>query len=379
MEIFVDGVIYQRQPHGGISRLYNEILPRICDMDESLQITIFTDGPLKQPLPVHSLITTQTVPPIKHTLQVSGVQRFIPSPIGYIGRRLWYNLRSLWIGQKKGVICHTTYYTFPRFLKGSKVVTVYDMIHERFPDLYNDPLDDYARLQKRRCVQVADAVICISETTSQDVQLFYGVDSSLIRVIHIACSSVFQKLEQGADAYLTPNTKPFLLFIGKRGRYKNFQWFVQAYSVWSRIKEVALVVVGEPWTNAEKALLEKLGVWDQVHLLSGIDDIALCQLYNHAAAYVCPSLYEGFGIPILEAMACGCPIVASDIPSTIEVAGDCPYYFDLMKPESLLTAIDCAIDGGRDSDRIQRGFERAKQFSWDEAARKTLEVYYALK
>ena len=379
MKVLVDGVTYQKQPYGGISRLYSEILPRMCDMDESLQITLFTDGPLKHPLPVHSRIMAITAPPIKHTLQVSGVWRFIPFPIRNLGRKLWHNLRSLWIGQRKDVIWHSTYYTLPSFWSGSQVVTVYDMIHERFPDLYNEPLDDFAREQKRRCIQKADVVICVSETTSQDVQAFYGVDSSSIRIIHIAYGSLFQQIKRGGDDFIVSNKQPFLLFIGKRGRYKNFQWLIQAYSMWSRLKEVALVVVGESWTNAEKTQMKELGVWDQVHLLSGIDDIALCQIYNRAAAYVCPSLYEGFGIPILEAMACGCPVVASNIPSTIEVAGDCPCYFELIDPESLLSAIDSVIEEGLSSDRIKRGLERVKQFSWDETARKTLEVYYALQ
>ena len=379
MEIVIDGVIYQRQSHGGISRLYTEILPRMCEMDENLQIMVLTDGPLKQSLPVHSRITPIKAPPIKHTLQASGVWRFIPFPIRNLGRKLWYNLRSLWIDQRKDVIWHSTYYTLPSFWSGSQVVTVHDMIHERFPDLYNEPLDDLARQQKRRCIHEADVVICVSEATRRDVQSFYSVDASSIKVIPNACSNVFRQIEHRDDDLFAPTSQPFLLYVGKRGRYKSFDGLIQAYSVWPRCKEVALVVVGEPWSPAEKERLNHLGVQEQIFLLSGINDEALSHLYNRAAAYVCPSLYEGFGIPLLEAMSCGCPIVASLIPSTIEVAGDYPFYFELFETESLLAAFDIALEEGQNPHRLQLGLERVKQFSWEETARKTLEVYYDLQ
>jgi alpha-1,3-rhamnosyl/mannosyltransferase len=101
-------------------------------------------------------------------------------------------------------------------------------------------------------------------------------------------------------------------------------------------------------------------------------------LYNQAAAFVHPSLYEGFGIPLLEAMACGCPVVASRIPTTREVAGDCPIYFDPMQPDELITALDVALAEGRNSERVRRGLEWVKQYSWDRTARETLQVYRAL-
>ena len=115
-----------------------------------------------------------------------------------------------------------------------------------------------------------------------------------------------------------------------------------------------------------------------MHLLTGIADEELAWLYNQAVALVHPSLYEGFGIPLLEAMACGCPVVASRIPSTVEVAGDIPLYFEPAEPESLPAALDaiCSEDG--DSKRVKLGLEHVKQYSWDRTARETLEVYRAL-
>ncbi|MFX0202475.1 MAG: glycosyltransferase family 4 protein, partial [Candidatus Hodarchaeota archaeon] len=149
-------------------------------------------------------------------------------------------------------------------------------------------------------------------------------------------------------------------------------------SSWAGRKEVDLVIVGESWTADEEQYLAKLGIRDRVHLIEHVDDVRLCHLYNQATAFVYPSFYEGFGIPPLEAMACGCPVVSSRIPSTFEVAGECPIYFEPNNIESLLTALDMVLFEGRDSTRVQVGFSQVKRYSWDKTARQTLDVYHEL-
>jgi len=372
LKVVIDGIIYQIQPHGGISRLFSEILPRMCDLDDSLRITLLTDGELRQPLPRHSHIDHWVIPSANDRC---------PRP-----RRVWRHIipplrrfvRRLRVGHGKGQIWHSTYYTLPGFWDGLHVVTVADMIYERFTHLLSRPKDDQIREEKQRCIRHADAVICISETTRQDVQHFYGIDADALYVVPLAYSDVFRRLEQCDDELRMPTRQPFLLYVGYRISYKNFDQLIQAYSVWPHRKGVALVVVGRPWSADEKWRLVALGIQDRVHLLTHVDDEELCQLYNQAAAFVFPSLYEGFGIPLLEAMACGCPIIASRIPSTIEVAGDCPIYFEPTEVESLHVALDAVLSEGRNSERVQAGLERVKHHSWDKTARQTLEVYRAL-
>jgi len=371
VEVLVDGIIYQLQSQGGISRLFSEILPRMCDMDDSLRITLLTDGKLTQALPKHSRIIHQGIPPVHRYLRPGRVwRRIIPSV-----RRF---MQQLWIGHGEGQIWHSTYYTMPGDWNGWQVVTVVDMVYERFADLFNKPRDEWFREQKRRCVLTADAVICISETTRQDVQRFYGLDSDSIYVVPLACSDVFRHLEQRGDELGVPTRRPFLLYIGSRAHYKNFDSLLQAYSVWSHRREVALVVVGRPWSADEEQRLAELRIQDCVHLLTDVGDSELCRLYNQAAAFVSPALYEGFGIPVLEAMASGCLVIASRIPSTIEVMGECPIYFEPTEVDDLLNAFDVALSEGRDSVRIQAGLEQVKCYSWDKTARRTLEVYHAL-
>ena len=371
LKVVVDGIIYQRQSHGGISRLFSEILPRMCDMDDLLRITLLTEGKLRQSLPEHQRIIHRVIPPVRRYLRPGRVWKPVIPPV----RR---SVRRLWIGRGEGQIWHSTYYTLPEPWDGLQVVTVVDMIHEHFADMLDRPKNDQFREQKRRCVQDADTIICISETTRQDLQRFYRLDSDSVYVVPLACSEVFRRLEQGYDSLETPTKWPFLLYVGSRSRYKNFDGLIQAYSVWAHREEVTLVVVGRPWSAGEERRLAELGIQDCVHLLTDADDEELCRLYNQAAAFVSSSLYEGFGIPLLEAMACGCPVVASRIPSTIEVAGECPIYFEPTEVDDLVNAFDAALCEGQNSERVQAGGEHVKCYSWDKTARRTLEVYHAL-
>ena len=216
------------------------------------------------------------------------------------------------------------------------MVLVHDLIRERFPDFYAEPHFDHFRELKRRGVLAADAVMCNSETTRQDVLRWYEIEPAKAFVVPNACSDLFRPLD-GDDAPIVETEKPFLLYIGgcggfKHGHYKFFDGLLDAYLRWPHNKEVDLVVVGSNWREADECHLAELAGDRRVHFLRNVDDLTICHLYNQAAAFVYPSLYEGFGIPLLEAMACGCPVVASRIPSTVEVAGDCPFYFEPGDP-----------------------------------------------
>ncbi|MFX0199677.1 MAG: glycosyltransferase family 4 protein [Candidatus Hodarchaeota archaeon] len=370
MNVVVDGIIYQIQSNGGISRLYTEILPRMCDIDESMNIRLLTGEKLKQRLPKHSRITYRALPLIERYLRPGRIWKPIVPRANAIVQRLW-------AGRGTGKIWHSTYYTLPGKWDGMQVVTIVDMIHERFTELYDKPENEQFRERKRKCVLAADAVICISEATRQDVQHLYGIDLGRIQVIPLAHSDVFKTIKNN-ELLPPPVDRPFLLYVGSRTHHKNFDGLLNAYRIWVGRKEVDLVVVSENWSAHDERHLARLRMRDRVHLVGNIADVRLCHLYNHATAFVYPSLFEGFGIPVLEAMACGCPVVASRIPSTIEVAGECPIYFEPTQVESLLDALDVALFERRDSARVQAGLKHVKRYSWDKTARQTLDVYREL-
>lgn len=172
--------------------------------------------------------------------------------------------------------------------------------------------------------------------------------------------------------------KPFFLYIGSRESYKGFQDLLETYSRYKDCKIVDLVIVGNLLTTEEKHFIANLGILNNVQNLWNISDEQLSMLYNQASAFIYPSRYEGFGIPLLEAMACGCPIIASSIPSTIEIARDVPIYFEPGSNESLMNALEQNSIEGRDSPRIAKGMETAKKYSWEKSALETLDVYKAL-
>lgn len=372
LELVVDGIIYHLQAKGGVSRIYSEILPRFCQQDESVRIKLLRSSgrPIRQSMPQHPHIHQQYVPNVERYLRPWRLWE----PHAPAVRRL---VDSFIIGDGASQIWHSTYYTLPSSWRGKQVVTIVDMIYERYADLFSESFDHQLREQKRRAVGQADAVICISETTRRDVQDFYGVATAKTVVVPLAHSDVFGPTPDDAGTKIW--SRPFLLFIGRRGHYKNFDLLLEAFAAWRQREAVDLIVVSDSdWTMEESQRLSHLGIAQSVHLISNVDDYYLCRLYRQAIALVYPSLYEGFGIPLLEAMACGCAVVASDIPSTREVAGDHPIYFEVDRSESLVTALDYALEDSQPAVRRAAGIAHAAQFSWNDTARRTLEVYRSL-
>jgi glycosyltransferase involved in cell wall biosynthesis len=362
-EVVVDGLIYESQAYGGISRLWSEILPRMCRLDDSLHVVLVTCGRIRRPLPVHTNVKHRAIWRIDDLFRRPSL------------RELLFRLARP--ADRRG-IWHSTYYTTSSLWRGPRVVTVPDMIHELFPPSSRLSLHEDFMRQKRRCVQEADAVICISEATRSDLLAVYGVPAERTRVIPLGTSEEFRVLPDAPSSDKSPGGRPYLLYVGERLHYKGFGTLMRAYARWAGHDRANLLAVGPNWSKQESEELERLKLRGRVVSLGRMDDHALCLLYNRALALVFPSLYEGFGLPLLEAMACGCPIVAARIPSTMEVARDHPFYFEPENGESLVAALDRALDEGKQTQRMTLGFEQAKRFSWDNTASQTLITYRAL-
>ncbi len=377
MRLVVDGEIWQRQAAGGISRLYNEVLPRLCNLAPDLRITLITDGALKQPPPAHAAITPRAMPAYQKLLRP-----------GRLWRRQIMRLkratRDRWTQPTRSTIWQATYYTPPPAWPGRFAVVVHDLIEERYPQFFDQPRHEQVRRSKRDCVHASDLVICNSVTTRQDVCDFFGIAASKTRLVTLAASPVFRRLAPN-EVSASPSAPPvpYVLYVGDRSAYKNFEFLLRGYASWSGRDDVSLVVVGPKFTPQELALIASLGVTERVSSYVNIDDATLCRFYNQAQAFVYPSLYEGFGIPLLEAMACGCPLVASAIPTTRDVAGDIPFYFEPTDAAGLQAALSAALaappgDAGR-AERIRAGIERAGAFSWDATAGQFLAIYRELE
>lgn len=277
------------------------------------------------------------------------------------------------IAQWKPDIVHESYYSRIRWTssKSRSVVTVYDMIHELYPQYFSRW--DSTVVAKKKAVMRADHVLCISESTRNDLLNLYGIEGRKVSVTHLGYD-VFLKLPENGQIV----GHPYILYVGQRGRYKNFERFVRAFASSDRlIRDFSLVAFGGgAFSKEEKDFFVALKLKSEnCHQISGGDEL-LGQLYRNAACFVYPSLYEGFGLPPLEAMSVDCPVVSSNTSSMPEVIGDAAEFFDPVSVESILMALEKVVySPSRSQDLIDRGRRRVKLFTWKKCAEKTIEAY----
>jgi glycosyltransferase involved in cell wall biosynthesis len=364
-KILYDYQIFSEQSHGGISRYICELASHMTQFDEfEPKILGFAHRNyyLKH-LDPHLKIATE-IPFIPKTQRLRRA----------INRALFKIFSPFQLGS----IIHETYYAPERIApKNCKVVlTVHDMIHEKFSHYF--PRFDQTAAMKAIALQRADRIICVSENTRKDLLNYFNIDPQRISVIHLGCSFA-TTIPAQADSIAT--TKPYILYVGKREFYKNFSCLLHAYAFSTPLNQDFDLICfgGLPFSRAEYTEFTQLGLSaKQIKRITGNDQI-LADLYKNAAVFVYPSFYEGFGIPPLEAMMCGCPVICSNASSIPEVVGNAGEYFNPLEPESLMEALQTVLNSSvRQQQLCQLGSKRVQQFSWQMCAEKTCSVYKSL-
>lgn len=366
MRILYDHQIFIIQQLGGISRYFSELIRELNEIpDVQIQASIkFSKN--KYLYRFDDTIRGELLPKLSFRKKTD-VQN-------YLNR--YFSQRSVRKG--KFDLFHPTYYN-PYYLSdiGTKplVVTVYDMIHEKMPDYF--PHVSKNTESKKKVISRADRVIAISQNTKDDLINLFGIDEEKIEVIYLGNSLDFNSLDLGEELSWLP--QKYILFVGNRGAYKNFQKFLESVSPLLRDDgDLHLVCVGGRFKGAEQELLEEYGVKEKVFQLS-CSDKELAHIYKNARCFVFPSLYEGFGLPILEAFSAKCPVACSNCTSLPEVAGGAAVYFDPKSESEIQEAVRKTIyDNDLRKDLIQKGIQRAAKFSWKETARQTKMVYESL-
>jgi glycosyltransferase involved in cell wall biosynthesis len=282
------------------------------------------------------------------------------------------------IARFKPDIIHETYYSEDVFKPNGarRVLTVYDLIHERYPKFFVN--SEGTIRPKRLAANSADHVICISESTRRDLVNYCGIPEEKTSVIYLGVDVDFV---MASIQTRKCHVRPFLLYVGTRGGYKNFDRFVQAFARSTQLrKEFDLICFGGgQLLDYEQQLISKVGLRpDQVIQVGGGDDV-LAALYQQAEAFVYPSLYEGFGIPPLEAMAVGCPVICSSSSSLPEVVGNAAEMFDPLDEEAMMVAMELVLESSsRRLALIEAGRDRYKQFTWEKCALETEAIYRKL-
>jgi glycosyltransferase involved in cell wall biosynthesis len=231
-------------------------------------------------------------------------------------------------------------------------------------------------------VRDARFVLTDSEFTKQDILRLFRIRADKVIAVHLGISSQFRILsKREREEFRTRKglTKPYVLFVGNPKPHKGIATLLQAFfRIVPSFPEVDLVLAGGilPRNSFDADLIEIAGMGARVKVLGQISDIELVGLYNCAEILVVPSLYEGFGLPALEAMACGTSVIVSDAGSLPEIVGDAALIFQAGNPDSLADSIDSLLRNGRlRTDMIERGKKQVRKYSWKETAKKTLEVY----
>ncbi len=364
IDVLIDDQIFLMHARGGISRYFAELL-REFDTHPEWGI---------------NALTSVRYSPNQHLREVDPGVRDLPFPEmtrrWKVAKRLARYPSSVIAGRLAPDVVHFTYYD-PRQLDSfpgvPKVVTVHDMVPERLPA---ELVDGDPHLAKRAYVDAADAVICVSQATRDDLFDAWGeiTDKPVIVTGH------------GAAARFNPGVAPaepgyrYLIHVGSRDHYKNFGMLMTAYAGSdAHAAGVRLLAVGGgPLTEAERELAATLGIAEDLLQLTA-EEAELPGLYRGAEAFVFPSLLEGFGIPVLEAMATGTPAVLADTPVFREVAGDAAVYYPPEDPWALRAELNRLLaDATARAELAAAGVRRAAEYSWRRTALDTAELYREL-
>lgn len=378
LRVVYDHQVFSWQKYGGISRYIYELATQLAQ-SENIEVRILAIAYVNEYLKSYksnnesSLIVGFPIPDTRRKKINKLVEKFN------------HKFSKIWLKKHPHDILHRTYYSSENLVTDRQmkvVITVHDMIHEKFSQFFNSKKifniqEDPTALAKKEAVEQADRIICVSENTKKDLIEILNVEPSKISVVYHGYS-----LNTYASDTVAPKIPhPYILYVGERGTYKNFKALLQAYASSSQLRNNFQIVCfgSRVFSSEEINNISELGLPEgKVIHVSG-DDKFLASLYQNAALFVYPSLYEGFGMPLLEAMALKCPVACSHTSSIPEVVGSAAELFDPNQPDNIAEAMEKVLFSTETTEKlIQLGTERIKLFSWEICAEQTKQVYLSL-
>jgi mannosyltransferase len=340
MTVVIDGIVFSLQRQGGISVYFHHLLHSLSRA--GMNTTCLLEEPTQQ------------------SVSASGAIEVARRPARFAER-----YRSCRVAEA-GAIFHSSYYRRPSRPGTPTVVTVYDFVYERWQ---GGPRLWVHRAQKNAAIRAAQSIICISQSTKDDLLEYVGVRAEQeVSVIHCGVADTFRELA------LAPSPVPYVLFVGQRGGYKNFGQLLGALAY---LPELELRCVGGGPITPEELAGVPGDVARRVRRWGFVTDEALNVLYGQAVCLVYPSLYEGFGIPVLEAMRAGCPVVSAECKAVLEVGQDALTVVADRDPRAMADAVRVTASSAR-ARLVERGRALAVGSSWSERHQQTLDVYRRL-
>lgn len=283
------------------------------------------------------------------------------------------------------------YSYFPIFNRTKIIVTLHDVIADHHPELIfpNKKAQMFWKLKQNIAIRQAHLILTVSEHSKEQIIEYFRLPESRLRVITEAARAVFtvlphdERMEETLRRHNLKADEKFLLYVGGISPHKNLNTLIDAFA---RLNDGKLVLVGDykddPFFSAYPALkkqVEELGLTNKVIFAGFVEDVDLAYLYNAATLVVLPSLEEGFGLPAVEAMACGTPVAASNRGSLPEVLGDAGGFFEPQDVENMAAGIKQILDDETRREEMSRiGLNRSKQFMWKKAANDLLAIFEEL-
>lgn len=359
MNILYDHQMFSLQKYGGITKYFTELMSNIQGEHQFQLSVLFSDN--------EHLREKQSQFHKKNILPKAEFKgKYLLKNLQYRVNE-WYSEKQ--IKKNKFDLLHPTFYDnyFFEDLRKPYVITVHDLIAFKFKDSMREFVSIQPHMEK--AILNANRIITVSKNTKKDVMELFNIASEKIDVVY-----------HGFNKPLVQNDNnkygAYILFVGNRDSYKNFKTFIKAASILlTKERTLKLICVGKAFSKEEIIQLKQLKINEQVTALS-VSERDLNNLYRHAKAFVYPSLYEGFGMPILEAFANDCPVCVSNASCFPEIAGDAALYFDPLNEDSILTAIENVIyKNDIKTEIINKGKKRLEDFSWTKTALETIDTY----
>jgi mannosyltransferase len=336
--LIIDGIIYHLQSHGGITVYFNELIKGVKQKNINYRLMKFNDSQNYE----------------KTSMDIECVD--------IVQARMLERYRNVKILSDSPILLHSSYYRVSNKKNVTNITTVHDFTYEKYVKGFSKTVHCW---QKYHAIKNSAAVICVSENTASDLLKYCPINENKIHIIPNGVSPIYRSLEVPS---MSDNKT--IIFIGSRAGYKNFELSVKAISLFQG--GVLNIVGGGALSRVERELLDKY-LKDRYCFLGKLSDEDLNYQYNTAYALLYPSLYEGFGIPILEAMKAGCPVVAMNRSSIPEVAGVGAILIDEPKVELLIEAL---INVSFVKEKlIAAGFKQSEKYSWKKCVEQTTNVY----
>jgi glycosyltransferase involved in cell wall biosynthesis len=363
MKIVYDHEIFYQQKYGGISNYFTNLGLELLKYNMNVNFVC----------PIHKNYNLEALP--KNI--VFGKKISFPSKINYLINKINNHLSKKYYANLKPDIIHKTYFSKNKFnTKYKNVITFYDITHE-LNKISTKENEDIKSLKKNN-INAADHIICPSNKVKIDLIEYFNISEKKISVTQF--SSDYKKISK---PIISKNKKMqnYLLYVGNRSGYKKFENLVSAYANSERLKKDFKILVfgGEKPSICGKNLVIKNGLSLKSFQFVNGSNKDLEFFYKNVKAFIYTSAYEGFGIPLVEAMRSGCPIISSDGGALKEVGGNALTYFNPFSIDDIKQKIeDLVYSENKITETINYGLKRCDNFSWSDCATKTLKVYREL-